>query len=289
MRPRSKYSPTLLLAIILLLLSAYAVFYEIPRWQKAEEAEELAHRLFTFRSDDVKSFNLRSLTEDIRIEKSDSENWRMTEPLQTGADSREIESFLSTISNIRFSRVVEERVTDAAEFGLDRPKLEIILTLPHYVERLLIGNDGPFSDTIYVEKDSSQRVVLAQQWIKTSLSRTPFDFRTKIILPVRSDPINRLDLTFPNLRLELHAKQDKWQLVRPIEAPADHETLGGLTSMLENLRATQFYDPGPDRQSIQKTFTLPLAEITLHRGGKIDPIRFYDSPGLKGFRHPPVL
>ena len=278
MPSRSKYRPTLLLAIILLLLSAYAVFFEIPRWQKATEIEERADRLFTFSPDDVSSFTLRSLAEDIQIEKTDQGEWRMTEPLQTGADSREVDSFLSTISNLRFSRVVEERVINPAEFGLDRPRVEIILTLPNQVERLLIGDDGPFSDTIYVERDSNQRVVLTQQWIKGSLSRTPFDFRTKIVLPVRSDPIDRINLTFPGLHLELTAIEGDWQLVRPLQARGDKEAITGLTSMLENLRAIQFYDPGPDRQTIRKTFKKSLAEITLHRSGEVYPIRFYNAP-----------
>lgn len=270
------------MAAALLLLSAYLVVVELPREKKAKEAEQNADRLFNFESADVDTVDLHYPSSEIELKKSSDGQWQVSKPLQTGADQREVQSLISTIGDIRFSRVVEEQASNLAEFGLSHPNASITLTLPDRTEGILIGDEGPMPNTLYVRKAGDPRVVLAQSWIKGSLTRTVFDFRTKIILPVEHDQVNELRLAFLK-RSFLFAKEDgRWRLKVPVRGPADEDALNNLTLMLQNLRADFFIDPGPEREKTLKGLKMPLVTVTLREPEKsaeqTQTARFYDAP-----------
>jgi hypothetical protein len=279
---RNKFTTTYILAVVLLLLGAYLIVVEIPHRKKAGEAEQNADRLFNFASGDVGTIDLRYPSGPIELKKSADGKWRLTKPFEAEADQREVQSLISTVGDIRFTRVVEDQVSNMAEFGLAHPNVDITLTLPDRAERLLIGDDGPMPSTVYLQKDGDPRVVLAQQWIKGSLTRTAFDFRTKIILPIDHDKVDQVSLEFPK-RTFLLAKQDKqWLLKKPVEAPADEDALSTLTLMLQNLRATYFIDPGPDHDKTLKGLKKPLVTVTTREtdngAQKAQTARFYTAP-----------
>ncbi|HET6464613.1 MAG TPA: DUF4340 domain-containing protein [Nitrospiria bacterium] len=279
---RGKFTSTLILAAVLLLLAVYLVVVEIPHRKKAGEAEQNADRLFKFESGDVDTVELRYPSGLIELRKSPEGTWRLTKPLETEADQREVQSLITTVADVRFTRVVEEQAASLSEFGLAHPNVDITFTLPDRAERLLIGDDGPMPSTVYIQKDGDPRVVLAQQWIKGSLTRTAFDFRTKIILPIDHEKVDQLDLEFPKQHF-LIAKQDKqWLLKKPTEAPADEDAINTLTLMLQNLRATYFIDPGPDHEKTLKGLKKPLVTVTTRATENGAPksltARFYTAP-----------
>lgn len=270
------------MAVVLLLLSAYLVVVELPREKKADEAKQNADRLFDFESSNVDTVDLRYPSSEIELIKTPEGQWHLSKPLQSEADQREVQSLISTIGDIRFSRVVEEQVSNLAEFGLSHPNVDITLTLPDRTERLLIGDDGPMPSTLYVQKDGDPRVVLAQQWIKGSLTRTVFDFRTKIILPIDHDKVSEVRLAFPKQSFLLEKEVGRWKLKIPVRGPADEDALNNLTLMLQNLRADFFIDPGPEREKTLKGLKMPLAVVTLREPEKsadqTQTARFYDAP-----------
>ncbi|HUK56588.1 MAG TPA: DUF4340 domain-containing protein [Nitrospiria bacterium] len=276
---RHKFTTTLVMAAVLLLLGIYLVVVEIPHRKKADEAAQNADRLFDFKSEDVNAVELHYPSGGIELKKSADGKWRLTRPLQTDADQREVQSLVATVGDVRFTRVVEEKVQNMAEFGLAHPNADITLTLPDRAVRLLIGDDGPIPNTIYIQKDGDPRVVLAQQWIKGSLTRTAFDFRTKIILTIDHDKVDQVSLEFPKRTFQLDKQDKRWLLKKPVQAPADGDALDTLTLMLQNLRATAFIDPGPDHDKTLKGLKKPLVTVTTREPGdgapKTQTARFY--------------
>ncbi len=270
------------MAAALLLLAVYLVVVEIPQKKKADQTEQNADRLFGFESSGVETIELRYPSSEIELRKSQDGKWRLIKPLQTEADTREVQSLISTIGDIRFTRVVEEQVSNMAEFGLDHPNVDITLTLPDRTERLLLGDDGPMPGTLYAQKDGDSRVVLAQQWIKGSLTRTVFDFRTKIILPIEHEKVDQVQLEFPKQSVLLAKQDNRWLFKNPIEELADEDALSSLTLMLQNLRATSFIDPGPDREKTMKGLKKTLVTVRTRESEngapKSQSMRFYDAP-----------
>lgn len=270
------------MAAVLLLLGLYLVIFEIPHQKKAKEAKENADRLFDFKSGDVDTVELRTASGLIDLKKSPDGKWRLTKPLEADADPREVESLINTMGDVRFTRVVEEQASNLSDFGLAHPNVDITLTLPDRAERLLIGDDGPIPSTLYLQKDGDPRIVLAQEWIKGSLTRTAFDLRSKIVLPIDHDKVDRVDLGFPKQHF-LITKQDKqWILKKPKDAPADEDAINTLTLMLQNLRATYFIDPGPDHDKTLEGLKKPLVTVTTREAQngaeKSQTAKFYTAP-----------
>jgi hypothetical protein len=282
MKPRSRFTTTLILAAALLLLAAYLVVVELPEQEKAKQAEQTADQLFNFKSGEVETVALHYPAEEIELKKSPDGQWRVSKPFQTEADQREVQSLISTVADIRFTRVVEEAVARPSEFGLEHPLVDITLTLPDRTERLLIGDDGPMPSTLYVQKKGDPRVVLTPQWIKGSLTRTVFDFRTKIILPIEQEKTDRLLLEYPKQSILLARQEKHWFLKKPVDEPADEDSISSLTLMLQNLRATFFIDPGPEHDQTMKRLKKPLVVVTAQETGNGTPrsvtARFYDAP-----------
>lgn len=270
------------MAAALLLLTAYLVVFEIPQQKKAKEAEQTADLLFNFKSADVESVALRYPAGEIELRKSPDGKWTVTKPLQAEADQREVQSLITTIADIRFTRVVEEQTVNLSEFGLDRPNVDITLTFSDRTERLLLGDDGPMPGTLFVRKNGEPRVVLAQQWIKGSLTRTVFDFRTKIVLPIEHDNVDQVQMEFPKQTFQMVKQDKRWLFKNPVEGSADEDALNSLILMLQNLRAAFFIDPGPDREKTMKGLKKPLVTVTISEpengGPKSRTARFYDAP-----------
>lgn len=270
------------MAAALLLLMVYLVVVEIPQEKKAKQAEQTADQLFNFKSSDVESVDLRYPASEIELRKSSDGKWEVTKPLHTEADQREIQSLIATVADIRFTHVVEEEAAALSEFGLDHPNVEIALTFPDRTERVLLGDDGPMPGILYVRKDGDSRVVLTQQWIKGSLTRTVFDFRTKIILPIEHENVDQVQLEFPKQMFRLAKQDTRWLFKNPIEGSADEDTLNSLILMLQNLRAAFFIDPGPDREKTMKGLKKPLVTVTTSESEsgatKSRTVRFYDAP-----------
>lgn len=278
MSTRSPYRPTLILAGLLIALGIYLVSVEFPRERKSRQAEETADRLFVFDGKEALGLLIRTLSDPIQLEKSENGTWRLIRPIESDADPREVHGYLNTLSDIRFDRVIEEPVAHPAEFGLARPTLDITVRLPDRSERLLIGDEGPLPNTLFVERESNQKVVLTQAWIKAALSKTVFDFRTKIVLPVDHTLINLVRLEFPKTRIQLTKQGEHWELKEPVEAGADDEAVKALLLAIENLRANFFIDPGEEFEQIKGRFKRPIIAITLRQGQEERRIFFYDSP-----------
>jgi len=282
MKPRSRFTPTLILAAALLLLAVYLVVVELPEQEKAKQTEATADQIFNFKSADVEEIALHYPAESIELTKAPDGKWQVSKPIQTEADQREVQSLISTVADIRFTKVVEEQASDLSEFGLNHPAVDITLTLPDRTEQLLIGDDGPMPSTLFVQKKGDPRVVLTPQWIKGSLTRTVFDFRTKVLLPIEQEKMDRVLLEFPK-RSILLAKQDQhWIIKKPVDEPADEDAVGSLTLMLQNLRATFFIDPGPEHDRTLKGLKKPLVVVTgqetVNGGPRSVTARFFDAP-----------
>lgn len=278
MSSRKSFQATALLAAVLFVLGAYLIFLEIPRLKKERAAEEKADRFFDFDGSDIQAMVLRYPSGEIQLDKSPDEKWVLTRPVNTEADQREVESLVSTVSDVRTSRIVEDPLTDPAEFGLAVPNTEIMLTLPDRSEKLLIGDNGPMSGTVYIMRESDRRVALAQQWIRGSLFKSVFDLRSKVVLPVDQARVTSLRLEFPKLDILLGREGDDWTIQKPSPVKADGDAVRSLTLMMENLRANQVMDPGAETRALKKSFKHPLVSVTLTQGTDTGTARFFDSP-----------
>lgn len=267
------------MAISLLTLLAYLFLVELPQERKKQDADLNAKKVLSLDEAAVKAIQIRYPDQAIQLEKNPENHWQITSPLVAEADDREVKSVLSTVMDMRLTRVVEERNQDPAQYGFDHPPVEVTLILPDKEEQITVGDDGPVANTLYVKRGSDQRVVLAEQWIKGSLTRTLFDLRNKNILTINRDKVTELQLDFPKLSFPMAKEQSasggQWMLKAPKTLKADNDTISNLLLLLQNLRATGFVDFEEEKALARKELKKAELTVSLMEEGKNPTASFY--------------
>lgn len=269
-----RFRSTLALLTILGALGAYLYFYELPTGERAAQEEQRAQKIVLFKADEVQAVTVRYPAQpEIRIERRGADDWAIIAPLPTAADPREVRSLITTLTDQKASRVVDENNQDLAEYGFDRPLADIGFTLASGEERVRIGHDGALPNTLFVRRDSDRKVFLTEQWIKGSLTRTLFDFRNKMVLTVQQDQIQKLRLEFPDLTVVLEKDAEGWWLRQPKNTHADDDALQNVLLDLANLRATGFVDAA-EKSKLIRMLKKPV--LTAAIGGAVEAqVRFY--------------
>ncbi len=263
---------TTFLAILLCGLGAYVYFVELPAERKKVETEAAEKQLIPFGRQDITNLTLRSAGETIVLAAAQDDpkdhKWKIASPIQAEADPREVEGLLRALTLGKVARVVEEKPSDLAAYGLAHPSAVLTLKAGSREETLSLGDSGPISSTLYAIRASDPKVLLTDLAAKDFLNKTVLTFRKKEVLPFEQNKVDRLRLTYPKHEIVLYRLENKWRIRAPIEAPADPPAVRTLLLKLKDLKALSFIDPGPQHDALLKTLKEPAAKITVHEGDR---------------------
>jgi hypothetical protein len=274
-----RYGLTIVMAVVLAGLVGYVYWVELPTERAKTETEATEKKLLPFTEREITGVTVHSESGDIALV-SKNGTWQMTAPLQTEADTRVVQSMLRSLALGKITRVVEEQATALAPFGLDKPSMTLTLTADSQQETVSIGESGPISSTLYAMRASDKKVLLTDLSIKDFLNKTLLSFRKKEILPVDSNQVERVRLTYPKTEIVLYRTETKdskikWSVRYPIEAPADQPEVRTLLMKLDDLKALAFIDPGPQRDEQLKKLTKPDVRIMLYARGVDHTVKLY--------------
>lgn len=91
--------------------------------------------------------------------------------------------------------------------------------------------------------------------------------------------VERIRLTYPTTEIVLYQGQvkpkSKWKLRYPIEAEADQTEVRALLFRLEDLKAQGIVDPGPERDALAQTLTVPKVKISIHTSDGDQTVKLY--------------
>jgi hypothetical protein len=171
--------------------------------------------------------------EPIVLAKQNSGNWQIIAPTVYAADQTSVSGLLSSVSSVRSERVVEDKVSDLQQFGLDHPGLEVDVTeKDNKSQQLLIGNDTPAGNAVYAMLAGDPRLYTMASYTKTGLDKPLNDLRDKRLLTTNADKISRLELVENNQEIEFGRDKDEWQILKPKPMRADNVQVGELVNKL---------------------------------------------------------
>ncbi len=263
-----RYWPTLLLAVILAGLGSYLYWVDLPAERAKVRQEEQAAQLLGFAPSEITEISMQSPTVDVTLARAEEGTWTIRGPIQAPADEGEIRALIRALTLGRVKRVVDEQAANLAPFGLDKPSAVLTITAGAHRQRLVLGDSGPITATLYATRDSERTVLLTDLAPKDFYNKTLRTFRQKEILAFDHKQVERIRLTYPPTEFVLyrarHGNADAWQLRYPIETPADSIAVKTLLFKLKGLEAIGFVDPGPEHERLTKTLGQPSATITLY-------------------------
>jgi hypothetical protein len=282
-----RYWPTLLMLVILAGLGSYLYVVEFPSTQRESKQEAEQKQLLPFPETAITGLAITTAQGPVELTRADSGSWAMTAPLQTDADIREVQALIRALVTGRVTRSVAERSAGLAPFGLEQPVTTVTVTAGAQQDTLAIGDSGPLSNTLYVLRGSDGKVLLTDLAPKDFVNKSLLTFRRKDLLRFVQNDVERVRLNYPPTEIVIYnmAKgkpKPSWKIRYPIEAEADQTEVRSLMFRLEDLKALSIIDPGPERDAVAKTLTIPKLKITLHTAEGDQSVQLYQTDPQSG-------
>ncbi len=235
------FKTTGILAVILILLGAYYYIFEVVQHEKEEKQKETAQQLFDFESDSVDVIKVKNQYGEFEFKKVQGE-WRITEPLYTGAEETTVNSALNNLTGAKKDKEFSINPGDKRDYGLaDRP-VKVWLTLRNgSVDSLILGDKTPVGSSVFVSKTDTL-VYTVPQNIKTSLDKKLFDWRNKNLLSFNRNDVQKMVIHKPGQKYEFEKTGSTDWTFQTIERPANTGTINSIISKLENNKAKAFVD-----------------------------------------------
>ena len=227
-------------------LGAYIYFVERKRPEPSTEKPK--EKVFTLDRSKVKAITLSPQGGDeVRLVK-EKDGWRMTAPTDVAADSTEVDSLLSTLESLQSEDVVTESPGPVAEYGLDKPKNTVSVTVEGAKDPLvlILGEKTPDGNAIYARTPARPRVFTVASYMEGSLGKKPFDLRDRDLLHVKRDAVRTLEVTGPEGGYALARNAGgEWAFTSPLATAAGRWSVDGLLGTLESLRMDSVADESP--------------------------------------------
>lgn len=241
MNPRT----TLLLALVAAALGAFVYLYEIRGGEQRKEAEEQAKRLFPgIESEAVEAIELRTSDGvEVRLVRTEGA-WRLAKPLDFPADEAEVSVIASNLAELASESVIED--AQAPEiYGLGDEGRRVRFEAGGAAHVLRIGANTPVGYNTYAATADADTIYAVPTFKVTSLEKSVEDLRDKRVLRFPRERIDGVHASWPSGEVRLEKREGTWQLMAPIEGPADERTVEDLLSDVSFLRAEAFLDEPP--------------------------------------------
>jgi hypothetical protein len=281
-----RYWPTLVMALVLAGLGLYLYAIELPQKESHERQDTADKKVLLFDQDTLSGLTIKTDQQELVFARTSEKGWMITVPLSTEADQREVQSLIRALVTGTVTRSVEDHPTNLTPFGLDSPVTTITVVAGAARETFSIGDSGPLTSTLYVLRESDRKVLLTNLASKDFVNKTLMTFRRKDLLRLSQGDVDRIRLTYPTTEIVLYQGQEKpkskWKIRYPIEAEADQAEARTLLFRLEDLKALGIVDPGPERDALAKTLTVPKVKVTIHTADGDQTVKLYQPDQTSG-------
>ncbi|HOY63835.1 MAG TPA: DUF4340 domain-containing protein [bacterium] len=187
-----RFTATAVAAALFLALAAYVYFME--RGPSRKERADEAKKPVVAEIDAAKAVSLEIVFggETLRIEKKKG-SWRLASPVDARTNKLAVETLLEALREIK-SEGVAGKMEDAAEFGLDSPRLEAAITLDSgQTVKIVVGDAAPVGGNFYAARSGGDSVYLVSSYTIKSLEVTADGLRDKSLTePLERDKIRRV-------------------------------------------------------------------------------------------------
>jgi len=227
--------------------------------------------IYSFRDKTLLNFNTSSiqhiqiLREKNPLElKKTGEVWRISGDIRAQGDKDAIMNFLQAIQFSRVTEFVDEAPESMEPYGLNPPKLKLVLDFDDGSQTLSLGNlkegKGYFGRI-----NDSKNIILVGTRIFEVLSQKTVDFLDKTLFEFEEKEILQLSLQSKSETIRvIRDKNDSWNIQSPIKTAADLSTVNSLLFDLKEAQITKYIKISMDTpesfglDNPQKSFSLKI-------------------------------
>ncbi|MBN2225058.1 MAG: DUF4340 domain-containing protein [Deltaproteobacteria bacterium] len=247
MKPRTLL---IIAAVFAVVVSFYVVFENIylPKKEKGKERE---NKVFTLTREDLDLIKIQ--TEHsviILVREKDKDRWVMTAPIKSDVDAGEVESFIASALDTEVTRKLgtKEQLKDSmGDFGLDEPKLSVVLGSGDNSEVLSLGNVVASGGEVYATRKGDDQVFLVDEFVTEDLNRDTTTLRDKTLVAFSPDDIVSLSVSRSGTTVTVKREaDDSWLITEPIKYSADADQITDILEFVSEAGAVGFAPEGAD-------------------------------------------
>jgi len=250
-----KLKTNIIIGAIFALLLAFVYFYEIRGGQERRQAAERSKQLLDFNESEVERLALIRPEGSIEVKRIEGQ-WRVVLPVEDGADGEAIARYLRNIAESEREKVIVDSAdalsAETAEYGLDRPRLGILVeTEEGALDTLFFGADAPTDRYTYVKQSgSNSEIFVVRAWRYDNLDKSVFDLRDRRVLALSKAEVTEASRAGISGPVSLRKEGADWLLQEPIVARASTEVVDGLLGKIETSEISEFVDEAPDGEAL---------------------------------------
>ena len=231
-----------------------------------KQAKDLRDKtIVAFGDPELRKIELRGDGKDIVLAQQDNA-WRIEQPFTSAADPAAVRNFLSSLRSLRATDFPADQPTGLAAYGLDKPRLQITLTLGDQgnTQTLLIGA-GNDKKEMYVQRAGQPTVYTVSDFSYRDLDKSVNDFRDKTVLAFEPAKVVGLSIasadgTFALMRGEANT----WRL----DGSDAKIAASAVTQYLDELRELKGWLIAADLPADLKTLGLEPPSLTVTLTGE---------------------
>ncbi len=230
---------TVALLVVLGGLAGYIYFVDSERPAGGPEAKD---KVFSVEADKIQELRVTSGGETTVLRKADGA-WTMVEPVKAEVDQTAVSSLTSNLATLEVNRVIDENVSDLAQYGLAEPSVRVTFTAENSSGEIAFGEKTATQGDLYAVKPGEKKVFLVPAFAETTFNKKPFDLRDKSALKFERDKVDRVAIEQGATRVELVKNGSDWRVQQPVQARADFSAVESLLSRLSSLSMTKLVEP----------------------------------------------
>jgi len=180
---------TLVLIAVALSLTGLVSLFEIQVAPKQEAAKDEKQRIFTFKSDRIQFFTVKTPENILTFErvyaiKGGESSWKMKVPVPAAANQASVDFLLDRLATGKSDRTINITPAQMAEFGLDKPQATVTVKLDnHETHRLVLGKTDFSGRFLYAQANPAESPPQnSSQNLPVIL--VPFDFKNAVQRPL---------------------------------------------------------------------------------------------------------
>lgn len=271
-----QFRGTLIMAVIVGALAAYAYFGEFKKRQNEETVKEKQAVVVKIEKDKVSRVKVVKDGAIVQIKK-EGNDWHVTDPVQDLADEDVIKGWIENLTTEKSDSEISEDIKWEI-FGLDKPHYTVELEGDGKTELVSVGKDA-IGGKIYLRKNQDNAVLVANAIWKGFGDKTAKDLRNKSLYRLEGKAAAKLTIETnkggKTQKTALLKKDGVWRFDGP-EADAvavGQDEVGNYISQIENLKATDVVaEDKAAKDALSKNgLARPMVKVTLGFTDASDP------------------
>ena len=238
-----KTRTTLILFALVIVLGVWIKYFE-SKAPNTVEALRQAGNVVNFDREKLEGIAIQNGDDRIELQQQNGK-WRLTRPVKDQADGAAIDNLVTDLENWRKEGTLAAKEESGEksrmnEFGLSQPKLRLRLIGPNAPPEILFGKDTAFEGQIYVRFADSKEVYIADQKVRTDISKKPDDFRDRKLTDLTTAQVVRAVLKSPAGEVEIGKRNEQWEIAKPLQARGDDRKIADLLAQVTNVQVQEF-------------------------------------------------